>query len=258
MRRFVIAMSLSSLALAGFAGCASSKTQKEQEAAERQDRKREMKKEEHRAEREQLEKRIEKLETQLEQERQLAERKEEIRARLEAELGDLVDAGKVELTTRRGMLVVQMPQRVLFASGVFELKNQGKNALKSVTSALGELEKHRILVAGHTDDVPVSEKSVDFANNWELSTKRALSAAMVLEASGVPPAKIGAAGYGSHDPIADNNSEKNRQRNRRIELVLVPNLTDVIQRARAEGDMQKNTAGKADDGRGNNASGSEG
>ncbi len=170
----------------------------------------------------------------------LAKSRKQMQKDLEDELAGLVDAGKIKLMTRRGLLVVQIPREVLFESGKFELKDKGKKTLKSVASELGGLKKHRLLVAGHTDNVPVSDKSVSFKDNWELSSKRALSATKVLAGSGVQENKLAAAGFGSNDPVASNDSEEGRAKNRRVELMLVPNLSKVLKRAKAQAKQSHN------------------
>jgi chemotaxis protein MotB len=77
-----------------------------------------------------------------------------------------------------------------------------------------------VLVGGHTDDRPI--KTPRFASNWELSTARAVAVAGALEAAGLPARRLVAAGFGEHHPRASNDSDEHRQRNRRIEILLVP------------------------------------
>lgn len=95
-------------------------------------------------------------------------------------------------------------------------------------------------MAGHTDNVPVSDKSVSFKDNWELSSQRALNATKVLAAYGVKENKLAAAGFGSNDPVASNDFEEGRAKNRRVELMLVPNLSKVLKRAKAQAKQSQN------------------
>lgn len=133
-KRLMIAR-LVSLGLA-VAGCASNKNKKDDDMAAEKKQKQAKKDEEAPAEREKLEARIEKLESQLERARMLAKSRKQMQKDLEDELSSLVDAGKIKLTTRRGLLVVRIPREVLFESGKFELEDKGKKTLKSVASEL--------------------------------------------------------------------------------------------------------------------------
>jgi chemotaxis protein MotB len=81
------------------------------------------------------------------------------------------------------------------------------------------------LVAGHTDNIPI--KSKKFASNWELSTARAVEVVKLLVDSGMKPSQIGAAGYAEFDPAAPNATPDGQKQNRRIEIVVEPNLSEL-------------------------------
>lgn len=139
----------------------------------------------------------------------------------------LVDSGKLEIGFRNGQMVVKLPSSILFASGASELSEAGKLALADVTKVLVEFKDRRFLVAGHTDNVPI--KTRQFRNNWVLSTARAVSVLEFMIAQGMPAASVAAAGYADQDPVAANDSDPNRELNRRIEIILVPNLSELPQ-----------------------------
>jgi chemotaxis protein MotB len=82
------------------------------------------------------------------------------------------------------------------------------------------------MVAGHTDNFPLIQPS-PFKNNLELSTSRALTVAEQLVASGIPSARLVAAGYAEHEPVRENTTEAGRHENRRIEIVLLPNVSEL-------------------------------
>ena len=90
---------------------------------------------------------------------------------------------------------------------------------------LGELDDRQFQVEGHTDDVPISTER--FPSNWELSSARALSVVRLLIQAGVPPENVSGAGYGEFQPVASNEDAGGRRLNRRIEIVMLPNL-DII------------------------------
>jgi chemotaxis protein MotB len=136
-----------------------------------------------------------------------------------------VDAGTIRVELRKGRLVVQMASNILFDSGKTELRPEGMEALKSLVPALQSVGKRDFMVAGHTDNVPI--KTQRFKSNWDLSTARAVTVVDYLVTQGYPASQIGAAGYAEHDPVADNASEEGRASNRRIEIILMPNMGEL-------------------------------
>lgn len=138
----------------------------------------------------------------------------------------MIDSGRLQVELRHGRMVVKLPAGVLFASGSAELSKEGKDALRDVAIILKHVSDRRFMVAGHTDNVPVVPPS-PFKNNLELSTSRALTVAQHLVASGMNAARLVAAGYGEHEPVRENGNEAGRRENRRIEIVLLPNVTEL-------------------------------
>jgi chemotaxis protein MotB len=142
----------------------------------------------------------------------------------------MIDSGKLQIMLRHGRMVVKLQASVLFASGSAELSKDGKDALHEVAGILRKVHDRSFMVAGHTDSMPIDPKAnppSPFKNNLELSTARALTVAQHLITSGMNPAHIVAAGYGEHEPVQSNAHEAGRQENRRIEIVLLPNVTEV-------------------------------
>ena len=134
----------------------------------------------------------------------------------------MIDSGRLEVTFRRGRMIVELPAAVLFPSGRAELTKEGSEALGDVAKILRSLRSRRFIVAGHTDNIPVATER--FANNWELSTARAVEVTSELVRGGLRPEQLVAAGYSEYDPVARNTSVKGRQKNRRIEIILEPRL----------------------------------
>ena len=137
----------------------------------------------------------------------------------------LIDAGQLAVAIDRGRMVIQLPQDILFPSGSATLSAEGARTLGEVASVLATLEGRGFQVEGHTDNVPIA--TAQFPSNWELSSARALSVVRVLIQGGVPPESLSGAGYGEHQPVASNDDRESRSLNRRIEIVMLPNL-DVI------------------------------
>jgi chemotaxis protein MotB len=148
------------------------------------------------------------------------ERKSAEYEKLAGSLKGEIDAGRIELTELRGKMTVKMKDKILFSSGSAALGKEGRTALKAVADALKDVQGKTIRVEGHTDDVPTTGSA--FASNWELSTARALAVVRFLQAAGVDPGRLAAAGYGEYMPIAPNDTPEGRSQNRRIEIVLAP------------------------------------
>ena len=135
-----------------------------------------------------------------------------------------IEKGKITITQLEGKLKVNMVDEVLFDSGKTTIKPQGIEVLERVGNILLNVKDQTISIEGHTDYVPIgSELARKYPTNWELSAARATAVARYLqEKSGVDPSIISATGYGEYQPIASNETEEGRARNRRIEIVLVP------------------------------------
>jgi chemotaxis protein MotB len=143
-----------------------------------------------------------------------------------AKFKKMIDAGRVRLGVRRGRVVLSLRNDVLFDEGKTDLKPEGKQALSEIGQALKTVPGRLFQVAGHTDNLPIKNK--EYASNWELSTARAVTVVKFLAAQGVSSAVLSAAGYGEFDPVSANGDEKNRAKNRRIEISLVPNIEELI------------------------------
>ena len=137
----------------------------------------------------------------------------------------LVDSGTIKVVFRKGRLVVELASSILFESAKASLSDEGRDALTKLAKALASVKGRDFLVAGHTDDRPM--RSARYQSNWELSTARAVEVVNHLIDQGMPPKYIGAAGFGEFDPVGDNKTDAGRAENRRIEIILMPNLGDI-------------------------------
>jgi chemotaxis protein MotB len=155
---------------------------------------------------------------------------------LQAKLQKLTQLGlKVEVRNNR--MLIQLPGDVLFDSGQDKLKTEGQKILLQVADVIGkdaDLSKRLFQVAGHTDANPLA--GGPFKDNWGLSAMRARSVLLLLTSppdkngggGGLPPANWSAAGYAATDPVAPNDSEEGRKKNRRVELILQPNVEEML------------------------------
>jgi chemotaxis protein MotB len=137
----------------------------------------------------------------------------------------MVDSGKLRVRIVRNRMVVELAENILFDSGKSDLKKDGQTALQEVGAVLATISGREFQVTGHTDNVPI--KSAKFPSNWELSTARAVTVTRFLAANGVPAERISAAGFAETQPVASNDTPEGRQQNRRIEIVLMPNLEEL-------------------------------
>jgi len=162
--------------------------------------------------------------------RKLRKQNEMARARLKAytelrsKLRALVDTGKLRVKFRNGQMVLELPSEVLFAPGRARLRRPGRQALGEVLKILLKFKDRRFMVAGHTDNVPVRGR---FKDNWHLSTARARTVVTRMIKAGFDPKNLVAAGYGEYDPVAKNDTKENRRLNRRIEIILIPDLSEL-------------------------------
>jgi chemotaxis protein MotB len=135
----------------------------------------------------------------------------------------LMTAGKLKVRVVDGRVVVVLPSDVLFAPGSASLSPEGTAAVSSVATALAGLPGRRFQVEGHTDATPIRTKQ--FPSNWELASARALHVLRAMLAAGMPPARVSAASYGATRPVSPNTSAEGRALNRRIDIMLVPDLS---------------------------------
>jgi chemotaxis protein MotB len=145
---------------------------------------------------------------------------------LTASFQKMIDSGKLQVTMRHGRMIVKLPAEILFASGSADISKRGQTALAEVAGILKQMPERRFMIAGHTDNVPVVPPS-PFTNNLQLSTARAETVTEQLIAAGMNPAHLSAAGYSEYEPARENSSEAGRRENRRIEIVLLPNLVEI-------------------------------
>lgn len=156
---------------------------------------------------------------------------------LQTKLQKLTQLGlKVEVRNNR--MLIQLPGDVLFDSGADHLKAEGSKILMQVADVIGkdaDLSKRRFQVAGHTDAKPLA--GGPFKDNWGLSTMRARSVLLLLTTpldaktglgGGLSPANWSAAGYADTDPVAPNDTEEGRKKNRRVELVVQPDVEEML------------------------------
>jgi chemotaxis protein MotB len=152
-------------------------------------------------------------------------------------LKSLIDSGDLSVSLVDGKLIVALPTDILFASGSAKISERGEATLLELGRVFDSMPDKGLQVEGHTDNVPI--RGGKFESNWHLGHARAMAVVDILMRTGVPAQKLSAASYGEHHPKAPNTDEINRQKNRRIEIVVLPNLdvlSDLKPAIRQEGD----------------------
>ena len=130
--------------------------------------------------------------------------------------------GQVTISELKGKLTVNMVDSVLFDSGRAEVKPEGLVVLQKVIDILKNIKDKVVRIEGHTDNVQiVGQLAKSYPTNWELSAARAINVTRYLQQQGLDPALLAAVAYGEHKPVAPNDTDEGRAKNRRIEIVLV-------------------------------------
>ncbi|MCP4605518.1 MAG: OmpA family protein [Proteobacteria bacterium] len=137
----------------------------------------------------------------------------------------MVKSGKLKIKIVNNKMLVEMASAILFPSGKAKLSEEGEEALTEVANILATIPDRNFQVAGHTDNVPIRNQR--FKSNWELSSARAVAVVHHLIENGVAMENVSAAGYAETQPVASNEHEDGKAQNRRIEIVLQPNLDEL-------------------------------
>ena len=126
---------------------------------------------------------------------------------------------------KNGKIYVSMENKLLFDSGSWAVGSEGKNAVEQLASVLSKNPDINVLIEGHTDNVPYTGATV--IDNWDLSVKRATAIVRILQNKGVNPTQITAAGRSEYVMVGSNATPEGKAKNRRIEIILAPNLDEI-------------------------------
>ncbi|RFM27328.1 OmpA/MotB family protein [Deminuibacter soli] len=146
----------------------------------------------------------------------------QIREKVDESLIAFSDAD-LGVSYRQGLIHISMNDKLLFGSGSVSVSEDGKEVLEMVAGVLNQYPKLSVIVVGNTDDQPIRGS---FKDNWSLSTERANAIVRLFRDNfNVDPARLTAAGRGKYNPVGDNSTEEGRAMNRRIDIVLNPDLS---------------------------------
>ncbi len=161
--------------------------------------------------------------------KELEERKAAAEARMDeyrsllAKFKSLIDAGRLKVKIVQGRMVVELASDILFPSGSAELSADGRKAILEVAGVLASIPDRHFQVEGHTDDDPI--RTERFPSNWELGAGRAITVVRTLQEGGVPVTRLSGSSYAENRPVEPNRTKEGKAANRRIEIVVVPDLS---------------------------------
>ena len=140
---------------------------------------------------------------------------------------------EVDIKVLKGVVYISLADNMLYKSGSYEINSRAGETLSKIAKIIKDYKDYDVLVEGNTDPVPISRTNI--RNNWDLSCLRASSVVQSLQNDyGVDPRRLSAAGRGEYNPIADNDTELGKQRNRRTQIIITPKLDqfmDLIDKA---------------------------
>lgn len=148
---------------------------------------------------------------------------------------------EVDVQVLKGVVYISLADNMLYKSGSYEVNERAEQTLSKIAKIIMDYRDYDVLIEGNTDNVPINtanEKMRNIRNNWDLSALRATSVALYLQENfGVDPKRLTAGGRGEWNPLAGNDTELGKQRNRRTQIIITPKLDqfmDLIDKAPEE------------------------
>ena len=135
---------------------------------------------------------------------------------------------EVDVQVLKGVVYISLADNMLYKSGSYEINDRAAETLSKIARIIKDYKDYDVLIEGNTDNVPISKQNI--RNNWDLSCLRASSVVQALQNQyGVDPKRLTAGGRGEYNPIADNNSDIGKQRNRRTQIIITPKLDEFME-----------------------------
>ena len=140
---------------------------------------------------------------------------------------------EVDVQVLKGVVYISLADNMLYKSGSYEINARAAQTLSKIAKIIKDYKDYDVLIEGNTDNVPISKTNI--RNNWDLSALRASSVVQALQNDyGVDPKRLTAGGRGEYNPVASNDTEVGKQRNRRTQIIITPKLDqfmDLIDKA---------------------------
>lgn len=129
----------------------------------------------------------------------------------------------VDVQVLKGVVYISLSDNMLYKSGDYQISERAGETLSKIAKIITDYKDYEVLIEGNTDNVPISRPNI--RNNWDLSTLRASSVVQALQNQyGVDPKRMTAGGRGEYNPVADNDTEAGRLKNRRTQIIITPKL----------------------------------
>ncbi|MDD3771216.1 MAG: OmpA family protein [Weeksellaceae bacterium] len=133
----------------------------------------------------------------------------------------------VDVQVLKGVVYISLSDNMLYKSGSYEISPAAHETLAKIAKIIKDYKDYDVLIEGNTDDVPIKRENI--RNNWDLSALRASSVVQALQNQhGVDPKRLTAGGRGEYNPIASNDTEAGRNRNRRTQIIITPKLDEFM------------------------------
>ena len=134
---------------------------------------------------------------------------------------------EVDVQVLKGVVYISLADNMLYKSGSYEINSRASETLSKIAKIIKDYNDYDVLIEGNTDDVPISRENI--RNNWDLSCLRASSVVQALQNEyGVDPKRLTAGGRGEYNPLATNDTELGKQRNRRTQIIITPKLDEFM------------------------------
>jgi len=145
----------------------------------------------------------------------------------------------VDVQVLKGVVYISLSDNMLYKSGDYQISEVAGATLSKIAKIIKDYKEYDVLIEGNTDNVPINKPNI--RNNWDLSTLRASSVVQALQTEyGVDPKRLTAGGRGEYNPIADNNSEAGKAKNRRTQIIITPKLDQFMDLIEKAPDEKKN------------------
>jgi chemotaxis protein MotB len=134
---------------------------------------------------------------------------------------------EVDVQVLKGVVYISLADNMLYKSGSYEINSRAAETLSKIAKIIKDYKDYDVLIEGNTDNVPISKTNI--RNNWDLSALRASSVVQALQNDyGVDPKRLTAGGRGEYNPVATNDTEVGKQRNRRTQIIITPKLDEFM------------------------------
>lgn len=138
------------------------------------------------------------------------------------------ELSEVDVKVLKGVVYISLADNMLYKSGSYEINDRAGQTLSKIAKIISDYKDYEVLIEGNTDTVPISRPNI--RNNWDLSCLRASSVVMALQNQyGVDPKRLTAAGRGEYNPLASNDTDLGKQRNRRTQIIITPKLDEFLE-----------------------------